>query len=58
MIEVQKLRVLHTSDLHLGKRLGEASLHEDQRYILDQIKTIVGVSTGSTTLTFPLLKGP
>ena len=38
---MQKLRVLHTSDLHLGKRLGEASLHEDQRYILDQIKDIL-----------------
>ena len=35
------MRVLHTSDLHLGKRLGEASLHEDQRYILDQIKDIL-----------------
>ena len=35
------MRVLHTSDLHLGKRLGEASLHEDQHYILDQIKDIL-----------------
>ena len=35
------MKVLHTSDLHLGKRLGEASLHEDQRYILDQIKDIL-----------------
>ncbi|NLI22920.1 MAG: exonuclease SbcCD subunit D [Clostridiales bacterium] len=31
------MRFLHLSDLHLGKRLGEASLMEDQRHILAQI---------------------
>lgn len=31
------MRMLHTSDLHLGKQLHETSLIEDQRYILEQI---------------------
>jgi len=31
---------LHTSDLHLGKRLHEASLAEEQRYILGEIRRI------------------
>ena len=35
------MRFLHTSDLHLGKRMGEISLLEDQRFILDQIRNIV-----------------
>jgi len=34
------LRFLHTSDLHLGKRLGEISLMDDQRYILQRIADI------------------
>ena len=34
------MRCLHLSDLHLGKRLIEVSLLEDQQYILDQIVTI------------------
>ena len=35
------MKCLHLSDLHLGKRLIEVSLLEDQRYILDQIVDIV-----------------
>ena len=35
------MKFLHLSDLHLGKRLHEASLIEDQAYILDQIVSIV-----------------
>lgn len=31
------MKFLHLSDLHLGKRLNEYSLMEDQSYILDQI---------------------
>ena len=31
------MRFFHLSDLHIGKRLHEQSLAEDQRYILDQI---------------------
>ncbi len=34
------MRFLHTSDLHLGKRLHEFSLSEDQRYILQQIARV------------------
>ena len=31
------MKLIHLSDLHLGKRLNEFSLIEDQKYILDQI---------------------
>ncbi|MGN0777566.1 MAG: exonuclease SbcCD subunit D [Aristaeellaceae bacterium] len=31
------MKLMHLSDLHLGKRLNEFSLHEDQVYILQQI---------------------
>ena len=34
------MKILHTSDLHLGIRMGEYSLIEDQRYILDKIAMI------------------
>ena len=34
------MRFLHLSDLHLGKRLNEFSLLEDQAFILDQILSI------------------
>lgn len=34
------MKLLHISDLHLGKRLGGYSLLEDQSYILDQILAI------------------
>lgn len=35
------MKVLHTSDLHLGKNLSEESFYEDQKYILDEIVNIV-----------------
>lgn len=35
------MKVLHTSDLHLGKNLSEESFYEDQKYILDEITNIV-----------------
>lgn len=35
------MRFIHLSDLHLGKRLSEFSLLEDQRYILDRILAVV-----------------
>jgi exonuclease SbcD len=35
-----KMRILHTSDLHIGKRVNEFSMIDDQRYILKQIKNI------------------
>lgn len=34
------MRILHTSDLHLGKSLFEHSLLEEQEYMLNQIKQI------------------
>ncbi len=34
------MRFMHISDLHIGKKLKEASLEEDQRFILDQIVQI------------------
>jgi len=34
------MRILHTSDLHIGKRLKEQSLLEEQRYMLDQLLAI------------------
>lgn len=35
------MKILHTSDLHLGKNLSEESFYEDQKYILDEIIEIV-----------------
>lgn len=34
------MRILHTSDLHIGKKVNEFSMIEDQRHILKQIKNI------------------
>ena len=36
------MKFLHLGDLHLGKSLGEYSLIDDQRYILDQITKMAG----------------
>ena len=35
------MKILHLSDLHLGKRVNEMSMIEDQKYILDQIITLI-----------------
>ena len=35
------MKLLHLSDLHLGKRVHEYSMLEDQKYILEQILSIV-----------------
>ena len=35
------MKLLHFSDLHLGKRVNEFSMIEDQKYILKEILTIV-----------------
>ena len=35
------MKLIHLSDLHLGKRLREYSLMEDQKYILDRILSII-----------------
>lgn len=39
------MKFLHLSDLHLGKRIGEISLIEDQKYILNQILHIIDKET-------------
>lgn len=36
------MKLLHLSDLHLGKRVNEFSMLEDQKYILAQILSIAG----------------
>ena len=36
------MRFLHLSDLHLGKRVCEFSMLDDQRYILEQILSLPG----------------
>ena len=38
--EGQPMKLMHLSDLHIGKRVGGFSMTEDQRYILDQILEI------------------
>ena len=35
------MRLAHISDLHLGKRVNEFSMLEDQRYIVKQIESIL-----------------
>ncbi len=34
------MKFLHLADLHIGKRVNEFDLKEDQKYILDQILEI------------------
>ncbi|MCQ2398803.1 MAG: exonuclease SbcCD subunit D [Sphaerochaetaceae bacterium] len=36
------MKFVHLSDLHLGKRVHEASMVEEQRYILEKITDIIG----------------
>lgn len=38
---MKSVKLLHISDLHIGKRLMEVSLLEDQKYIVDQILSII-----------------
>ena len=35
------MRFLHLSDLHLGKRVCEFSMLDDQRYILEEILSLL-----------------
>ena len=35
------MKIMHLSDLHLGKRVNEFSMIEDQKYILDEIIKIL-----------------
>lgn len=36
------MKLLHIADLHIGKRINEFNMLEDQKYILEQILTIAG----------------
>ncbi|MCR5671400.1 MAG: exonuclease SbcCD subunit D [Butyrivibrio sp.] len=36
------MKLVHLSDLHLGKRVNEFSMIEDQKYILKEILTVIG----------------
>lgn len=38
---MRDMKILHSADLHLGKRVNEMSMIEDQKYILDQIITLI-----------------
>ena len=40
---MRDMKILHLADLHLGKRVNEMSMIEDQKYILDQIITLIKV---------------
>ena len=35
------MKLMHLGDLHLGKALGEFDLIEDQRFILNQILSLI-----------------
>ena len=35
------MRLIHVSELHVGRKMSETSLVEDQRYILKEIVRIV-----------------
>ena len=35
------MKLIHLSDLHIGKRVGEISMIDDQEYILTQILRII-----------------
>ena len=40
IVQEESMKFLHISDLHIGKRVNEFSMIEDQKYILRQIKKI------------------
>ena len=36
------MKLIHLSDLHIGKRVNEVSMIEEQAHILDRILEIIG----------------
>lgn len=46
----RRMKLLHISDLHLGKRLLECSLYDDQRYILSEIVRIAMIERPDAVL--------
>lgn len=45
-----RMKFIHTADLHIGKRVCEHSMLEDQKYILDEILKIVDVEKPDAVL--------
>ena len=39
------MKIVHLSDLHLGKKLKDFSLHEDQEFILRKILSVIDNET-------------
>lgn len=44
------MKLIHLSDLHLGKRVNEISMLEDQKYILDRILTAIDAEAPDAVL--------
>ena len=44
------MKLIHLSDLHIGKRVNEVSMLEDQAYILEQILAIIDGETPDAVL--------
>ena len=44
------MRLFHLSDLHLGKKLNEASLLEDQRHMLRQVLALIATENPDAIL--------
>ena len=44
------MKFLHISDLHIGKRVSECSMIEDQKYILKQILSIADQACADAVL--------
>ena len=44
------MKLIHTSDLHLGRRLGEFSLIDDQRAMLQQLLELIGAEAPDALL--------
>ena len=47
------MRFLHLSDLHLGKRVCEFSMLDDQRYILEEILSLLDTRPVAASQTAP-----
>ena len=46
------MKLIHLSDLHLGKRVNDVSMIEDQKYILSRILEIVDEAAPDAVLMF------
>jgi len=44
------MKLIHLSDLHLGKRVNDISMLEDQKYILEQILTVIDAESPAAVL--------